>query len=160
MDMLVKLYELPEREKYAEELREAQIVVRRARPYEKLHVLEWVKENFSKGWADECEVAFSRVPLSCFIATYQARVIAFGAYDATYKNFVGPLGVSTEFRGRRLAEILLIKILHAMADEGSAYAILGGVDEAAPLFTRTLGAIEIPGSHPGIYIDRLRNSDS
>jgi GNAT superfamily N-acetyltransferase len=160
MDMLVKLYELPHRDKYSEELSDAGLVVRRARSYEKRHVLAWIEENFSRGWADECGVAFARLPLSCFIGTHKGEVVAFGAYEATYKNFVGPLGVCPEFRGRRLAEVLLIKILHAMADEGSAYAILGGVDEAAPLFTRALGAMEIPESHPGIYIDRLQNSDS
>ena len=44
--------------------------------------------------------------------------------------------------------------LHAMATLGYAYAIIGGVREVE-LYWKAVGAIEIEGSSPGIYRDRL-----
>ena len=41
-----------------------------------------------------------------------------------------------------------------MRDEGHAYAIIGGVGPK-DFYSRVVGAIEIPGSDPGIYRDIL-----
>jgi hypothetical protein len=42
-----------------------------------------------------------------------------------------------------------------MSAVGYAYAIVGGAGESR-FYAETVGAIEIPGSTPGIYRDRLK----
>jgi hypothetical protein len=74
-DLLVKLYDLPNVEPYLTKLRNEGIVVRRAMSYEKHRVIQWIKDNFSGGWASECDIAFSSQPISCFIATENGNVI-------------------------------------------------------------------------------------
>jgi hypothetical protein len=160
MDLLVKLYDLPRRDSYASVLSEHGVTLRRPRAYEKSQVLNWVAANFSVGWRDECEVTFSRQPVSSFIATKNGELIGFGCYETTYRNFAGPLGMAKPYRGKRIGIALLFSCLHAMADIGYAYAIIGGPIEAAPIYVHALGAIEIPDSDTGIYVDRLHGRDS
>ena len=154
-DLLVKLYELPDIRVHIEQLKKEGIHVRRAMAYEKNQVVEWVRENFGKGWASECDVAFSNNPTSCFIATENKNIIGFACYECTCKNFFGPMGISETARNRGIGKALLLNCLHAMSSDGYAYAIIGGVDDLA-FYEKTVGAIAIPGSSPGIYRDRLK----
>jgi GNAT superfamily N-acetyltransferase len=154
-DLLVKLYELPDVKLHVDKLQMEGINVRRAMAYEKRQVIKWVEDNCGQGWAGECEVSFSRNPVSCFIATENKSVIGFACYDSTAKNFCGPIGVAEQARKRGIGEALLLSALDAMSQIGYAYAIIGGV-ESAEFYATTAGAIEIPGSSPGIYRDRLR----
>lgn len=160
IDLLVRLYALPKLEPFLEHVGGMGVTIRRARAYEKYQVVGWVREHFSNGWAGECEVAFAREPLACLIATHEQKLIGFICYESTYKNFIGPLGIHEEFRNRQIGSTLLVASLYAMAELGYAYAILGGPTNAAPLYRRLVGAIDIPGSTPGIYVDRLEGSDS
>jgi GNAT superfamily N-acetyltransferase len=155
MDRLVRLYDLPALEPFRKDARLRGVVVRRARAYEQIEIVEWVRENFSIEWASECNVCFSRIPLSCFIATREGRIIGFACYEATFRNFFGPIGVDEQSRGANIGALLLLSCLRAMWDEGYAYAIIGGPREAAPFYRRIANAVDIEGSTPGIYIDRL-----
>lgn len=158
--MLVRLYDLPERDRYDAAVRDLDIDIRRARSYEKGQVLEWVASRFSRGWSQECSVAFARDPITCLIAVHQGHVVGFAAYEVTCRNFAGPIGIDPDFRGSQLCNALACRVLHSMADTGYAYAILGGLKDLAPLMTRYFKAIEIPGSTPGIYTSRLVGADS
>jgi GNAT superfamily N-acetyltransferase len=131
--------------------------VRRALMPERHLILPWIGEHFSAGWADECEAAFARQPLACFLALKGGQLCGFSAYEATCRNFLGPLGVLPHFSGKQLGRALLLASLHAMQAEGYAYAIIGG---AGPLefFQKASGAVEIAGSSPGIYRGMLRSS--
>jgi GNAT superfamily N-acetyltransferase len=160
IDLVVRLYTLPKLEPYLQRIGAFGVSIRRARAYEKYQVVEWIREHFSNGWASECEVAFSRVPLSCLIATREQQIVGFICHEATYKNFIGPLGIHPEYRNREIGSALLISSLYAMQELGYAYAILGGPTNAAPLYRRLVDAIDIPGSTPGIYIDLLAGADS
>jgi hypothetical protein len=51
MDMLVKLYDLPDSKNLREKLTQAGVSLRRALAPEKHKVIAWVKENFSDYWA-------------------------------------------------------------------------------------------------------------
>src|SRR6266487_1567058 len=51
MDMLVKLYDLPDSRGSFERLRQRGIHIRRALTAEKHKVAAWVRENFAEGWA-------------------------------------------------------------------------------------------------------------
>jgi GNAT superfamily N-acetyltransferase len=158
MDMLVRLYALVPDECAVSGTPDPGIRVRRAMPYEKLPVADWVRSSFGAGWAGELEAAFSRMPLSCFIATRDGSVVGFACYDATCRGFFGPLGVDRAMRGTGIGRSLLLSCLSAMRAEGYAYAIIGGVDpRSSAFYTESAGAVPIEGSDPGVYIDRLRS---
>jgi GNAT superfamily N-acetyltransferase len=155
-DMLVKLYDLPELEPRIAEQRAAGVSIRRAIAPEKHVVLQWVRAEFGPGWASECDVAFANHPVSCFIAIARDRLAGFACYDATYRDFFGPIGVAEDMRDRGVGTALLLAGLHAMAAEGYAYAIIG--DVARPdYYARTVDAVSIEGSTPGIYRGILRS---
>lgn len=154
IDMLVRLYDLPDAGELVSRLGEAGIVLRRPGAYEKHLVAGWAGEKFSPKWKSECEVAFGRQPVSCFIATREKRILAFACYETTCRGFFGPMGVDPEERGGGLGKAVLLLALQAMRAEGHAYAVIGGVGPKE-FYARTVGAIEIPGSDPGIYRDIL-----
>jgi GNAT superfamily N-acetyltransferase len=150
MDMLVKLYDLPDSRPVFAKLHEAGIVLRRALPPEKHKVLAWVRKSFSEAWASEADVAFSRQPVSCFIAIERGKMLGFACHDATCPNFFGPTGVESAARNKGIGAALLFACLEAMKQAGYGYAIIGGVGPAE-FYVKTVGAIPIAGSEPGIY---------
>ncbi len=152
-DMLVRLYALPPPEPEVARLHALGITCRRPEAYEASAVLAFVRQHFP-AWVDETRVALARSPATCYIAAREGRPLGFACYHATRPNFFGPTGVAETERGRGIGRALLLLSLHAMAAEGYAYAITGSVGPAA-FYERTVGAILIPGSDPGIYRDRL-----
>ena len=150
MDMLVKLYELPNSHAAYERLRPSGITMRRALAPEKHKVAAWVRNTFSEPWASEVEVAFSRQPVSCFIAIQHGKIVGFACHDATCRNFFGPTGVEPGSRKSGIGAALLFACLEAMQQQGFGYAIIGGVGPA-DFYTKTVGAVAIEGSAPGIY---------
>ena len=150
MDMLVKLYELPASDDMVSRLAEGGISIRRALPPEKHNVIEWIRGNFSEAWTSEADIAFARQPVSCFIAVQDKRLLGFACHDTTCKNFFGPTGVDPQARGKGIGVALLLACLEAMRHQGYGYAIIGGVGPA-DFYTKTVGAIPIEGSQPGIY---------
>jgi hypothetical protein len=150
MDMLVKLYDLPPSVPVFARLREQGITIRRVLAPEKHKVLAWVRENFSEGWASETDVAFARQPVSCFIAVKEGRIAGFACHDATCRNFFGPTGVAADARKGGVGTGLLFACLEAMREQGYGYAIIGGVGPAE-YYAKTVGAVLIDGSEPGIY---------
>ncbi len=156
-DRLVKLYDLPDPKHTIERLMDKGIKIRRAMAYEKFQIVDWVRNTFGLPWAGECDVAFSNHPVSCYIATSQNAVVAFACYDSTCKNFFGPLGVSKNFQRQGVGTVLLLRCLHAMAENGYAYAIIGDSDNVSEFYSSVVETIEIEDSSPGIYIDRLED---
>jgi hypothetical protein len=154
-DLLVKLYELPAAGSNQNTPLPAGVRVRAAMAYEKHAVVDWVREHFGPAWASECDVAFANRPISCYIATQSSAILGFACYDSTCRGFFGPIGLVQAVRGHGIGRTLLLSCLHAMAASGYAYAVVGGVQDT-DYYTRAVGAIEIPGSAPGIYRDRLK----
>jgi hypothetical protein len=150
MDMLVKLYALPPSGDVFERLNKAGITTRRALAPEKHTVVAWVREHFSAHWASEVDVALSRQPVTCFIAVRQKTILGFACHDATCPNFFGPTGVDPNERKSGIGKALLFNCLEAMKQQGYGYAIIGGVGPVA-FYAKTVGAIPIEGSEPGIY---------
>src|SRR5712691_13450886 len=145
MDLLVKLYALP-----LPIIRSDRVSLRRAFAGEKQLLVAWVAEQFGTGWASECEAAFARLPVSCFIAVNGGAVRGFACYDATARVFFGPFGVGKIARGRDIGSALLGATLRDMAAQGYAYAIIGDAAEVTWCQKR-IGAVEIPDSDPGFY---------
>ena len=154
-DMLVKLYDLPNAGVILDQLKDAGINVRHAMPYEKQQVLEWIKAQFGPAWASEADVAFANKPISCIIATEAGSIVGFACYEATCRAYFGPTGVAPEKRGRGIGKALLLAAMRGLADMGYAYAIIGGAGPT-DFYAKTIGAIPIPDSSPGIYRDRLK----
>ena len=154
IDMLVRLYDLPESGELYSKVRRQGVTLRRARAFELHTVREFARENFSPKWVSEVEVAMSRQPAACFIATKDKEVIGFACYDTTSRGFFGPTGVSEKARGLGVGKALLFKALEGLRELGYAYAIIGGVGPRE-FYEKACGAIEIPGSDPGTYTDLL-----
>ena len=86
-DMLVKLYELPNKcIEYDNLIKE--IDFRRPLAAEKYLVKKWVKENFGEGWKSEVDVSFSKNPISTFIGVKDGEIVGFSTYNAAYLNFL------------------------------------------------------------------------
>jgi len=154
IDMLVRLYDLPDSAELYEKVKSCGVTLRRARAFEKHTVAAFAKEHFSAKWVSEVEVALARQPITCFIATRDKKILGFACYDTTMRGFFGPTGVSEEARGLGLGKALLFKALEGIRDLGHAYAIIGGVGPRE-FYEKACGAIEIPGSDPGTYTDLL-----
>lgn len=145
-DMLVRLYDLPKNEV---ELPDG-VEVRRAISLERRLVCQWVDQTFNTGWASECAISFSRVPIACFIATMDESIIGFCCYDSTSRGVAGPMGVAEAHRGKNIGSTLILEALADMKAKGYAYAILGWVGPEK-FFERVVGATVIDGSDPGLY---------
>lgn len=154
IDMLVRLYDLPESAALYQAVAAEGVTLRRARAFEKHTVAAFVRENFSEKWVSEVEVAMTRQPVACFIATRDKQILGFACYDTTLRGFFGPTGVLESARGLGLGKALLFKSLEALRELGHAYAIIGGVGPR-DFYAKVCGAIEIPGSDPGTYTDLL-----
>jgi GNAT superfamily N-acetyltransferase len=150
-DLLVKLYALPPP---ISSLSSA-VEIRRGFAAEKRLVCDWAATQFGPAWASECEAAFARLPVSCFIAIRDRVLQGFACYDATAPGFFGPTGVAKEERRRGIGSALLSAALTDMAAQGYAYAIIGATDAVA-FYRKYTGAIEIPGSDPGFYRGLLK----
>jgi len=151
-DLLVRLYDLPATPAAAPALT---AVLRRAFAAEKALVSAWVSEHFTRSWASEAEVSFARLPVSCWLAVEEERIVGFACYDATTRGFFGPFGIAEAARSRGLGGALLHATLSDMRAQGYAYAIVGAAAEIE-FYRREAGAIEIPASDPGFYRGLLK----
>lgn len=149
-DLLVRLYALPDAAVARARASAAGIDVRRANPWERGPVVDWVAAAFSRAWADECATAFAHVPPRCFVAVRGGALAGFACHDVTRRNFFGPMGVDPAARGAGAGAALALAALTAMRDAGYAYAIVGGAGPAA-FYAHVAGATPIDGSTPGIY---------
>ncbi len=153
-DMLVNLLALPEQSALQKTLEDQGIQIRRALAPDQFRIVEWVKEHNGISAAGECSVCFSRIPVSCFIATEGARIVGYACYHAIAPDFFGPTLVLEECRGQNVGKALLIACLQAMRAEGYVYGIIGGIGPQV-FYEKTVGAQLIPHSTPGIYKDFL-----
>lgn len=158
-DMLVNLLRLPPLDAALDEAARVGATVRRAQPFELTIVRAFVEKHFSVAWADEISVGFHHQPVSVFIATRGGRVVGFAAYECTRRAFFGPTGVLQTERGRGLGTTLLLASLWALREMGYVYGIIGSAGPTE-FYTRTVGAIPIPDSEPGIYTDLLKTATS
>lgn len=151
-DLLVNLLNLPPLEPVEG------FIVRRAQPFEMSRVRRFVSENFSPHWADEISVGFARQPISVYVATIDRELAGFAGYECTRRGFFGPTGVSQAARGKGIGRALLLACLSSLREMGYVYAIIGG---AGPVrfYQKTVGAIIIPDSEPGIYTDLLKTKN-
>ncbi len=155
-DMLVRLYALPSLDEAVAACAARGVTIRRALAPERHAVLDWVRAQFASS-AAEVEIAFAQAPVTCFIAVRHAAMLGFACYDVTCRNYFGPEGVDTGQRGHGIGRALLLAALHTQRAQGYGYSIIGGVGPAE-FYAKTVGAIAIPDSTPGIYSNLLTNN--
>jgi GNAT superfamily N-acetyltransferase len=148
-DMLVKLYEL-EKFQDPEAPMADDILIRKPIGPEKHHIVEWVNKRFMAAWASEADMALCNRPATCFIALKGSELAGFACYDATARGYFGPMGVIDSLRHRGIGRALTLAALYDMQAVGYGYAIIGGVGPA-DFYKKTVGAVDIPGSSPGIW---------
>lgn len=158
--MLVRLYNQASWKSDEHALRAAGITIKRVLGPDIGRVQEFIRAEFSDGWANEASVALYRAPSTCFIAVREKKVVGFACYDATAKGMFGPTGVKGGLRGTGVGAALLIRCLRAMWHDGYVYAIIGGVDDARGFYEKVVGAEAIEGSHPGIYAQMIAIAES
>ncbi|MFC3878681.1 GNAT family N-acetyltransferase [Algoriphagus namhaensis] len=155
-DMLVRLQELPDVQETVKKLLEKeQVVFRRPIAPEKHLISTWVKENFGDYWASEVDVAFSRQPVSCWLAQRGNDILGFACYEATARNFFGPTGTKESERGKGIGKVLLVKSLLSLKEMGYGYAIIGGVGPE-DYYKKVVDAVTIEGSEISIYENLIR----
>jgi len=154
-DLLVNLLKLPACDPSLLATNNGKVVVRRAQPFEITPVLEFIETEFSVPWADEISVGFANKPVSVYIATADKQIVGFAGYECTRRSFFGPTGVVESMQGGGIGKALLLASLWGLREMGYVYGVIG---RAGPLefYQRTVGAIVIPDSDPGIYTDLLK----
>ena len=153
-DMLVKLYNLPEI--WSSKINQIAPGIKIRKPFaaEKNMIVQWVRENFGEVWASAMDITFSRLPVSCYIAQQDLKMVGFACYDASALGYFGPTGVEESFRGRGIGRALLVACLSEMKLKGYGYAIIGWIGAQA-FYEKAVGAVIIPDSTPGIWKDWL-----
>lgn len=154
-DLLVNLLNLPPLEPVMLELNHANVLVRRAQPFEISQALDFVEREFSVAWADEISIGFANKPVSVYIAVADKEIVGFAAYECTRRSFFGPTGIVESMQRRGIGKALLLASLWGLREMGYVYAIIG---RAGPVefYEKAVGAIVIPDSEPGIYTDFLK----
>ena len=157
-DMLVRLRDLRDVTTDVAGLRTTEnIVFRKPIAAEKRILVNWVTKAFSANWGDEMDVAFNRIPVSCFIAQRNQDILGFACFECSARNFFGPTGVLSSERGKGLGKVLLVKALDALKEMGYAYAIIGGVGPIE-YYEKTVHAKVIEGSGKSIYENLLKRN--
>lgn len=149
-DMLVKLYELPDLVPAVARCNAAGVDIRRGLSPEKHVVLAWITEHFDAKWASECDVTYTRQPISTFVAVEQGTLIGFASYDSIARGVFGPMGVSDAARGKGVGAALLLACLHDMRAQGYAYGVIGWTGPQ-DFYAKVCGAVAISDTVPGMY---------
>ncbi len=154
-DMLVKLYNLPDDWNFVAEQEKLGIIIRKPIGVEKRVLVEWVTKVFSPTWGSAMDMALGNRPVSCFVAVKEGAPVGFSCYDAGDLGYLGPIGVAESERGKGTGTALLRAGLLDMKLKGYGYAIIGMVGPAE-FYKKTVGAVEIPDSFPGIFKTRIK----
>ena len=143
-DMIVRLESLPDPRPIERRLADEAYAVQRATKGRRPAVAAFIEEHFSERWSLGT-AAFSRRPVSLFVALSGDEIVGFAAYDCSYRGYFGPMGVREDLRGVGLGSALLLRTLQDMADRAHKWAVIGEVDPVA-FYEKVCGAVVIHAS--------------
>ena len=92
-DMLVKLYNIPCSHDIEENLFKSGIRIKKALAPDRSKIIAFARTCAKDDYSDEVRAAFSNNPVTCYIATRERELIGFACYEATARNFFGPMAV-------------------------------------------------------------------
>lgn len=142
MDMLVNLYE---KKKETVDLPDG-VRIHKTLSFEKGIVKDFVKKNFPDStWDEEIDGGLNGPSPTVYVASKKGEILGFAAYEVTAKGFIGPLGVSKEWRQKGIGEALVLACFHSLKEMGYAYAIIGFVG-SEKWYKKTFGAVAIGNS--------------
>ena len=144
-DMIVRLEGLPDPRPIERRLADEGYAVQLATKGRRPAVAAFIEQHFSERWALGTAAAFSRRPVSLFVALSGDEIVGFAAYDCSYRGYFGPMGVREDLRGIGLGAALLLRALEDMAGRAYKWAVIGEVDPVA-FYEKVCGAVVIPGS--------------
>jgi GNAT superfamily N-acetyltransferase len=150
-DMIVSLVHLPHAGPALRAAAAAGVAIRRVNPWERHLLRDFILTHFSRSWAEEADVAFSRAPVTCFGAWRGGQLVGFAAYECSRKCYFGPTGVDPAARGGGIGKALLFAALIGLREIGYTYAIIG---DAGPVdfYRHVTGAQPIQiGDGRGVY---------
>ena len=151
-DMLVKLYNIPYSHDIEENLLKSGIRIKKALAPDRSRIINFARTCAKDDYSDEVQAAFSNNPVTCYIATREKEFIGFACYEATARNFFGPMAVLESERKKGVGRTLLLKSLESMRELGYAYAIIGWpTNSAVSFYKKCVGAIMIDEKSSGVY---------
>lgn len=151
-DMLVKLYNIPNSYAVEEKLSEEGIKIKKALAPDRSRIIDFSRICAKEDYSDEVNAAFSNNPVTCYIATKEKKIIGFACYEATAKDFFGPMAVLENERKKGIGRALLLRSLASMQELGYAYAIIGWpARSAVDFYKKCADAIMIDEKSSGIY---------
>lgn len=151
-DMLVKLYNISEPYDIEKRLSENGVKIKKALAPDRSRIIDFSKTCAKDDYSDEVAAAFSNNPPTCYIATREKKIIGFACYEATAKNFFGPMAVLESERKKGIGKALLLRSLLSMQELGYAYAIIGWpAVSAVDFYRKCAGAVIIDEKSSGVY---------
>ena len=151
-DMLVKLYNIPYSHDIEENLFKSGIRIKKALAPDRSRIIAFSRTCAKDDYSDEVQAAFSNNPITCYIATRGKEIMGFACYEATARNFFGPMAVLESKRKKGVGKALLLKALESMRELGYAYAIIGWpANSAVSFYKKCVDAIMIDEKSPGVY---------
>lgn len=151
-DMLVKLYDMPDSHGIEEKLLKSGIRIKKALPPDRSRIIAFSRTCAKEDYSDEVQAAFSNQPVTCYIATREKKIIGFACYEATARDFFGPMAVLESERRKGIGKALLLKSLESMRELGYGYAIIGWpAGSAVDFYKKCAGAVMIDEKSSGIY---------
>ena len=116
-----------------------EFVLKRALAPDRNKIIEYAKTCGGEDYSAEVQAAFANNPITCYIATKDKELIGFACFEATAKNFFGPMAVSEEYRKHGIGKVLLLRSLYSMSEMGYGYAIIGWPTKSAIPFYEKCG---------------------
>lgn len=156
--MLIKLFDLEIDWSFISQQAQQHVTIRKPIGPDFVFVLAWAERHFPQTWLGEIQRALHNEPCSCYIAQQDSTLLGIACYDATALGYFGPLGVIESARGTGIGRSLSHACLLEMRLKGYGYAIVGMAGKPE-FYRRIAGAVEIPGSDPGIYESTLELKD-
>ncbi len=151
-DMLVKLYNIPYSHDIEENIFKSGIRIKKALAPDRSRIIAFSRTCAKDDYSDEVQAAFSNNPITCYIATRGKEIMGFACYEATARNFFGPMAVLESKRKKGVGKALLLKALESMRELGYAYAIIGWpANSAVSFYKKCVDAIMIDEKSPGVY---------
>lgn len=159
-DMLVKLYPLAPPTELENVLLAKGIHIKRALAPDRRKIEEFSRTCAGEDYSAEVSVALAGTPAACYIATKDKELVGFACFEATAKDFFGPMAVRKDYRGRGIGKALLLRSLISMREMGYAYAVIGWPAKAAvPFYEKCVGAVLIGENTHGLYQQMIQFDD-